>query len=240
MRGPRAIALQVSPAQHAALQHLLRQQTADQRLVRRAAILLALAADPCIEAVARRLGTTRLTVRTWRDRWHAAAADLARAERGPSPRPLRALLEQVLGDAPRPGAPATFGPEQIVRIVAVAGEPPGQSDRPIDHWTDRELADEVKKRQIVAGISPRSVGRFLKGGRPAAAPEPLLAQCQARGPRGLRPAGGRGLRAVRAGRGARRAGDPPRQHGREDGDPGAGATAPGHPAGAGPGAAAGV
>ena len=46
--------------------------------------------------------------------------------------------------------------------MAVACEPPEKSGRPIDHWTGRELADEVKKRQIVNDISPRSVGRFLK------------------------------------------------------------------------------
>ena len=74
----------------------------------------------------------------------------------------------------------TFGdllsPEQIVQIVAVACEPPEKSARPISHWTSRELADEVKKRQIVTAISPRTVGRFLKRGSPPASPEPLLAQ----------------------------------------------------------------
>jgi putative transposase len=62
-------------------------------------------------------------------------------------------------------------------VVAVACEPPEKSGRPIDHWTARELADEVQKRRIVPAISPRTVGRFLKGGRAAAAPQPLLAEC---------------------------------------------------------------
>ena len=35
---------------------------------------------------------------------------------------------------------------------------------------------EVKTRQIVKDIAPRSVGRFLKTGRPAAPSQPLLAQ----------------------------------------------------------------
>jgi putative transposase len=177
MRGPKAAALQVSPALQALLRRLQRQQTADQRLVRRASIILALAADPCVDAVAGQLGLTRVTVRHWRDRWIAATPDLQRAEQDLTPQPLRTLLEHVLGDAPRPGKPATFTPEQIVGIVAVACEPPEESARPISHWTSRELADEVKKRRIVADISPRSVGRFLKRGRAPAAPEPLLAQC---------------------------------------------------------------
>jgi putative transposase len=177
MRGSRATPIQVSPAQQTVLQRIQRQQTADQRRVRRASIILALAADPCIEAVAYQLGLTRVTVRAWRDRWREATPALQRAEQGQTPPQFRRLLEHLLDDAPRPGKPATFSPEQIVQIVAVACELPEKSDRPIDHWTRRELADEVKKRGIVRTISPRSVGRFLKRGRVAAASEPLLAQC---------------------------------------------------------------
>ena len=140
MSRPQAVAIQVCPLQQAVLQRLARRQTADQRLVRRAALILALAANPCVQAVARQLRLTRLTVRHWRDRWREATPCLQQAEQDQAPAPqLRALLEQVLGDAPRPGAPATFSPEQIVQLVAVACEPPEQSGRPISHWTAREL-----------------------------------------------------------------------------------------------------
>ena len=164
MRGPRAAPIQVSPAQQALLRRIQRQQTADQRLVRRASIILALAADPCVEAVARQLGLTRVTVRAWRDRWMGATPALLAAEPDLTPPQFRRLLEHLLADAPRAGNPATFGPEQLVQIVAVACEPPEKSGRPIDHWTNRELADEVQKRGIVRAISPRSVGRFLNNG----------------------------------------------------------------------------
>ncbi|MBV8314309.1 MAG: helix-turn-helix domain-containing protein, partial [Planctomycetaceae bacterium] len=149
MRGPRATSIQISAAQQDVLQRIQRQQTADQRLVRRASLILALAAHPCIEAVARQLGLTRVTVRAWRDRWLEATEVLQRAELEQTPRQLRRLIELILDDAPRPGKPATFGPEQIVQIIAVACEPPEQSGRPISHWTPRELADEVQKRRIV-------------------------------------------------------------------------------------------
>jgi putative transposase len=176
------------------LERLVRRQTADQRLVRRAALLLALAADPCVGAVARQQGLTRLTVRLWRDRWREATPALQQAEAAQATeQPMLGLIEQVLQDDPRPGTPATFTPEQIVQLVAVACEPPEQSGRPISHWTSRELADEVQKRRIVRAISPRTAGRFLKGGRPPAPSQPLLAQRQPRGPRGLPPAGGHGL-----------------------------------------------
>jgi Homeodomain-like domain len=182
MSGPRAAALELSPLQQTLLQQLVRRQTADQRLVRRASLLLALAAHPCLETVAGQLGLTRLTVRHWRDRFLQASPSLRQAEADPTTRPqLARLLEQVLDDAPRPGTPATFSPEQIVQIVALACEPPEKSGRPISHWTPRELAAEVQKRHIVKTISARTVGRFLKGGRPAAPPQSLLAQCQGQG-----------------------------------------------------------
>ena len=103
MRGPKAVALQLSPVQRDLLQRLQRQQTADQRLVRRASILLALADNPCVAAVAGQLGLTRLTVRHWRDRWLEARDDLQRAEKDQDRHRLRTLLEQVLDDVPRPG-----------------------------------------------------------------------------------------------------------------------------------------
>jgi putative transposase len=91
-------------------------------------------------------------------------------------RALRSHIADVLADAPRPGAPPTFTAEQIIHIIALACTPPAESERPIDAWTPRELADEAEKRQIVSSISARSVGRFLKTGRSQAAPQPLLAE----------------------------------------------------------------
>jgi len=168
--GPTAIPLALSDRQRDLLRSLDKRHTASTRLARRVAVLLALDADPRLAAVARSLGLTRLTVRHWRDRWLASAPALLHAEQqGANDRRLLVLIEQELDDAPRPGGPATFSPEQIVQIVAVACEPPEKSGRPISHWSARELADEVKKRKIVSDISPRTVSRFLKTGRPPAA-----------------------------------------------------------------------
>jgi hypothetical protein len=179
MSGPAPATLRLTARQRDLLEQLRQRQTAPQRLVRRALIVLALAANPGLQAVAGDLGLNRISVRLWRDRWLAAAADLEQAETDdPGDADYRALIEAILGDAPRPGGPARFTPEQIVGVVAIACEPPGKSDRPISHWTHRELADEVQKRQVAPSISPRTVGRFLKAGRVAAAPQPLLAECQ--------------------------------------------------------------
>jgi putative transposase len=60
-------------------------------------------------------------------------------------------------------------------ILTVACESPATSDRPVTHWTPRELADEVIKRGIVPSISARHVGRFFKGGCAPAASVAVLA-----------------------------------------------------------------
>jgi putative transposase len=178
MSGPRPASITLSARQRSLLEHLRRCQTASVRLVRRVCVLLALAGDPCLERVASDQGLTRVSVRLWRDRWLDSSDRLRAAEASASDQDLLELIEVALDDAPRPGGPATFTPEQIVAIVAVACEPPEKSGRPISHWTHAELADEVKKRKIAESISPRSVGRFLKGSGPSAAQKPLLAQRQ--------------------------------------------------------------
>jgi putative transposase len=179
MSGPPPATIDLSTRQRALLDQLRQRQTAPQRLVRRVLIVLALDANPCLWITARDLGLNRISVRLWRDRWLDAAEALAQAEQDNlSDSQFLGLITGILDDAPRPGGPATFSPEQIVQIVAVACEPPEKSGRPISHWTHRELADEVKKRRIVKDIAPRTVGRFLKTGRLAAASQPLLAQRQ--------------------------------------------------------------
>ncbi len=122
--------------------------------------------------IALKLGIHRHTARLWRRRkWLAARERLEEAEASSSSceKVLRECIEDVLADAPRSTTPATFAPEQICRIVALACEDPGEeSGRPVTHWTTAELADEAVKRGIVESISPRSVGRFLgRGGSEA-------------------------------------------------------------------------
>ena len=177
MRGPKPPPILLTDRQRAILERLTRRQTSPQRLVRRAHIILAAAAGHNNDCVARQLGLDRGTVRIWRTRWLTAAPELAALEAAADPD--QALVDAVaalLADAPRPGAPDTFTAEQIVQIINLACTPPPESDRPVDAWTPRELAAEAVKRQLVPTISARSVGRFLKTGRPQAAPERLLAQ----------------------------------------------------------------
>jgi transposase len=112
--------------------------------------------------IATQVGLSRRQVSLWRRRWADAWDRLIRIECTESHAALRRAIEQVLRDEPRPGPPGKFTPEQVVRILAVACEPPEKSGRPITQWTARELAAEVVKRGIVASISPSQVGRYLR------------------------------------------------------------------------------
>jgi putative transposase len=166
MPGPKPYTLTLSDRQQVVLQSLVRRQTSPQRLVYRAKVILAAAAGQSNEHIAQQLGLNRHTVRTWRRRWQTAVAALAEAEvAGAEAKVLRARIEAVLDDAPRPGTPETFSAEQLTQIISVACEAPEESGRPVTHWSPRELAAEVIQRGIVASISVRTVGRFLKRSR---------------------------------------------------------------------------
>lgn len=140
--------VRVTPAERGVLEQLVRSHSTPQQVALRARMILHAADGLQVRASARDLGVWPKTVRYWRKRWRQAADGQPVAER--------------LSDAPRPGAPATFTPEQVCAIVAMTCEKPSQSDRPISQWSQREIADEAMRRGLVASISQRSVGRFLK------------------------------------------------------------------------------
>ena len=167
--------------QRACLEQIARRQTNPQRLVRRAKILLAMDAGANHCQIARQMHLNRGTVHAWCQRWLTFTPKLEQAElAGLSEKALTTMIEEVLTDKLRLGAPATFTAEQIVQIVAVACEPPEESGRPISHWPPREVAEEVRQRGIVEAIRTRSVGRFVKSGRCEAASGRVLAQREAR------------------------------------------------------------
>ncbi len=168
MAGPMPAPITVTAAQAAVLTALRRRASCPQALALRVQIILGAAADQRNEPLARQLGCQARTVALWRRRWAAALDRLAVVDAEPTA--LARVIGAVLADAPRPGTPTTFTAEQIVQIINLACRPPEQVQRPVTAWTPRELADEAVKQGIVPAISPRSVGRFLNGGRTPAAP----------------------------------------------------------------------
>jgi putative transposase len=156
----------MTPAHEQVLTRLVRAHTTPRKLAERAQLILLAAAGTGVRQIARQLGVWPKTVRHWQRRWRSAAEATPVAQR--------------LADAPRPGAPATFTPEQICAIVALACEQPAEaSDLPLSHWSRSELARCAVERGIVGGISNSSVGRFFKRSRASATPRARLAHVQA-------------------------------------------------------------
>jgi putative transposase len=175
-RGPEPIPIHVSERQQAILQEIVQCRHSPQYEALRAGIVLEANRGERNERIAAKFGITRQTVALWRMRWANAAQRLKQCESQRDHEDLGNLIRTVLNDAPRPGCPPTFTPEQICHIVAVACESPADSGRPVSRWTPRELADEVVHRGIVSNISARSVGRFLKSGGSQASHVPILAK----------------------------------------------------------------
>ena len=154
MTGSRATKLELTAAERQALTRLVAARSTAQQVVVRARIVVLLAEGHTLVDVGRQVGVSREAVRLWRDRWLALqAAPLSEVS-----------VADRLTDAPRPGAPARIGAEQVCAIIALACEAPEQSGRPISQWTGREIAAEITRRGIVETISTRHAARLLKRG----------------------------------------------------------------------------
>jgi putative transposase len=154
-RGPKPPVVELTSAERQALEALIRRPSTAQQLVLRARIVRAAADGLNNSQIARDLVVPVDTARLWRRRW------LATVPADPdAPLDVAARLQ----DLPRPGAPGRFTAEQFCQLIAMGCEVPADSDRPISHWTPREIAAEAAQRGIVDRISPRHVGRVFKRG----------------------------------------------------------------------------
>jgi transposase len=152
MRGPKPETLTLSEQEHKELEALVRRHSTPQQVAQRGRMILAAAAGKNNSQIARALGVSVDTVRSWRMRWIGLQAvslsELTVGER--------------LTDLQRPGRPSEITAEQTCQIIALACEQP--QDRPISQWTGQEIADEVMRRGIVPKISARHAARLLKKG----------------------------------------------------------------------------
>jgi putative transposase len=151
-KGPKPAELLLSKDEQKDLEELVGRHSTPQQLAKRGRMILGAAEGKRNAEIARELGVSVDTVRSWRMRWIGLQA-VSREELSVSER---------LTDIPRPGRPSEITAEQICQIVAMACEQP--RERPISHWTGREIADEVKRRGILKEISARHAARLLKRG----------------------------------------------------------------------------
>jgi putative transposase len=152
MPGPKAPEVHLGDEARQGLEKLVNRHNTRQQIAVRGRIILAAADGKNNARIAKEQGIAVETARLWRNRWLAL-----------QPIPLADLsIEERLEDLPRPGTPARITADQVCQIVAMACEEPEDSGRPISHWTNREIADEIMKRGLVDQISPRHAARLLK------------------------------------------------------------------------------
>ena len=155
MKGPKPPPVNLGEAERHALEKQVKAHRAEQQIALRARIILTASQGLNNAQIARELQVGIDMVRQWRERWLVL-----------QPIPLGELsVEARLQDLPRSGAPPRITADQVCQITALACEQPQQSERPISHWTGREIAAESMKRGIIDRISPRHAARLLKTGR---------------------------------------------------------------------------
>src|SRR5437879_2142893 len=151
-KGPKPAEVQLSEEERNELEAMVRRHSTPQQLAKRGRMILGAAEGKRNAEIARELGVSVDTVRSWRTRWICLQAvsldDLEVRER--------------LTDVQRPGRPSQITAEQTCQMFALACEQP--KERPISHWTGREIAEEVMRRAIVPKISARHAARILKKG----------------------------------------------------------------------------
>jgi transposase len=157
-----AAKLVITERQQTVLRQMAAAPTSPVRLAQRANIILQAFEGKENQVIAAAIHLDPTAVGLWRRRWVKAWPKLIQIECTDTQAAFRRAIEDVLSDAPRSGNPGKFTPEQVTQILALACEPPEQSGRPITQWTCKELADEAKKRGIVASISEAQVGRYLR------------------------------------------------------------------------------
>jgi transposase len=162
MSGPRPQSLKLKRQHRVILKQLIRRRKTPRGLAQRAQIILLADQGWNNSEIAKHLGVDRNTVGRWRQRWQSHSPQLLAAlAAGTQKRVQQQIIALILSDAPRPGTPVGFTVEQRVQIIALACENPQDSDRPVSHWTPRELAAEIVKRGIAETISERTVQRIL-------------------------------------------------------------------------------
>lgn len=143
----------LSETERMTLERLVRRRSAEARVVMRARIILLVDRGMRYRAVAEKMNIDKKSVTTWVARWNGTA---------PSEGQQAPPAEVRLADLPRTGAPPRITAEQKCSLIALACRKPEEFGRPITHWSNRELADEALKQEVVEQISPRHAGRILK------------------------------------------------------------------------------
>jgi transposase len=175
--------LNVTPTQQKLLTTIVHRARSEQRLIKRARILLEYQESGSQVKVAAAEQVDRNTVAHWLKRWNQARASLdfweeEYEQKRITRKAYERELEKLIGDEPRSGTRPTFTEAEKQQILAVAARPPEEEGVPVTHWTHQLLAQVVIRKKIVPRISASQVGRFLKEGHASTSSKPLLGTSQ--------------------------------------------------------------
>ena len=131
MRDPNAVRIELSADELTELEAWARRRKTSRGDAMRASIVLLAASGMTNLAIAKRLGTTRVTVAIWRMRFATRRMD-------------------GLNDEPRPGAPRKIGDDKITEVVTATLE---AMPATATHWSTRSMAQ-------ASGVSVSSVHRI--------------------------------------------------------------------------------
>lgn len=138
----KSVTPELSEVQKTILLAITRCRDSSQHLVRRVRAVLLAAEGQDNKKIASQVGLCQNTVRTWRIRWIEQTERLTAIEAEGDEKALRHfMVEVVLADDPYNGVRGKYTPEQITQLYAIACENPQDSERPISHWTCRELGE---------------------------------------------------------------------------------------------------
>src|SRR3954471_1456334 len=138
LSGPQPLCISASPFVRECLEKLSRSRQKSASIVLRATMILKMLDGLNNSQLARHFDVHPDTPRLWRKRWLEISPrlELLETELLPDDRAsLTNALENYLRDVPRPGTPATFTPERIVSLIALACESPQLSGYSFEHWT---------------------------------------------------------------------------------------------------------
>lgn len=143
-------------------------------LVNRSQIVLLSAQECTNQQIASHVGLHYNNVATWRNRF-LLELPVLREIQEKAPDKLSGKIKDLLSDKKRPGAPNTYTPEQITKIIDLACKYPKEFDHEASHWSLNLLVKEITKQGIADAVSAKSVSRFLKCGAVTPTQVPLLA-----------------------------------------------------------------
>jgi transposase len=124
------------------LARLAHSRTEPARAVERARIVWEAHRGGRVPAIARALGITEATVRTWLKRFNAEGV-------------------AGLADAPRGGRPPTYTPDEVGEVIAASLTQPGDLGLPFGSWTLDRLTAYLQEQQGPA-IGRTRIGEILR------------------------------------------------------------------------------